>query len=129
MVARVLLVVAALAAGTWLVVQERAARAEERLIEVAFESQGVPPASADLLATARRWNPDRRPDLFEGVIQARRGDTAGVIATLRRVTQQEPANLEAWGLLRSAASDSNPELAQQARERARALSPLQDREQ
>ena len=129
MLARVLLAVVALTAGTWLVVQERAASAEERLIEVAFESKDVPPNSRELLAQARRWNPDTRPELFAGVILARQGNAAGAIAAIQRVTREEPENLEAWGLLRSAALDDEPELAQQARERARALSPLQNREQ
>ncbi|MBE2316391.1 hypothetical protein DVA67_010415 [Solirubrobacter sp. CPCC 204708] len=126
MVARVLLVVAALVAGTWLVVQARAGRAEERLIELAFEAPEPPPQaeSERLLTQARRWNPDRRPELFEGVILARQGRTREAIATLQAVTRAEPANLEAWGLLRSAAADTDPAIAQQAAARARALSPL-----
>ena len=127
MLARVLLAVVALAAGAWLVVQERAARAEERLIEVAFESDGTPPDSTALLDRARRWNPDTRPDLFEGVILARQGKRPQAIAKLQAVTRAEPANLEAWGLLRSA-GEGTP-VADEAAARARALSPLQDREQ
>ena len=118
MLARVLLAVVALAAGTWLVVQERAASAEERLIEIAFESKDAPPDSDALLAQARRWNPDTRPDLFEGVILARQGDTAAAIAAIQRVTREEPANLEAWGLLRSAAKARRwPTRRQSVRER------------
>jgi predicted Zn-dependent protease len=122
---RVVLAVLALAAGAWLVVQERAARAEQALIMLAFESREPPPVaeSERLLARARRLNPDRRPDLFEGVILARQGRPDAAIAVIRGVTRAEPENLEAWALLVSAAERVDPALARAARARARELAP------
>jgi predicted Zn-dependent protease len=125
MAVRILLVVAALVAGGWLAVQERAARAEQRLTTLAFESRGRPDAAeADrLLRAARLLNPDRRPDLFEGVIRSRQGRPADAIAVLRRATQAEAANIEAWALLASTAERRDPALAAQARAQARKLAP------
>ena len=119
---RTLLIVAALAAGAWLAAQERAARAEERLVAIAFEN-GDPRDAQALLQTSRRLNPDHRPDLFEGVIVGRQGDFRRAAALFERVTKAEPENIEAWGLLASAAQRVDPARAQQARARARELSP------
>jgi predicted Zn-dependent protease len=119
---RIVLILAALLAGAWLVVQERAARAEQRLTAIAFENRD--PADAQrLLKTDRRLNPDRRPDLFEAVILGRTGDFKGAVALIQRVTRAEPENIEAWGLLGSAAQRVDPKLAAEAKARARALSP------
>ena len=124
MAARILLLTAALVAGAWLAVQERAARAEQRLTEIAFLSRAAPGPEADaLLRTDRRLNPDRRPDLFEAVIRGRQGRTADAIAILTRVTRAEPENIEAWGLLASAAARTDPALAARARAAARRLAP------
>jgi predicted Zn-dependent protease len=119
---RILLIVAALTAGAWLVVQERAARSEQGLTKIAFENGDLDDAPR-LLEVDRRLNPDHRPDLFEGVILRRRGDFRGAVAAIQRVTKAEPDNIEAWGLLASAAARVDPALAEQARARARALSP------
>jgi predicted Zn-dependent protease len=119
---RILLIVAALTAGAWLYVQERAARAEQGLTKIAFENGNLDHAQR-LLEADRRLNPDHRPDLFEGVILGRRGDFRGAVTAIERVTKAEPENIEAWGLLSSAAARVDPGLADLARARARALSP------
>ena len=119
---RILLIVAALTAGAWLAVQERAARAEEKLTGIAFENQDPRDAQA-LLKADRRLNPDQRPDLFEGVILGKQGDFRAAVAMFERVTRAEPENIEAWGLLASAAQRVDPALAARAKARARALSP------
>jgi predicted Zn-dependent protease len=119
---RILLIVAALTAGAWLYVQERAARAEQGLTKIAFENGNLDHAQR-LLEADRRLNPDHRPDLFEGVILGRRGDFRGAVTAIQRVTKAEPENIEAWGLLSSAAARVDPGLADLARARARALSP------
>ena len=125
MLARVLLLVVALGAGGWLFVQERAARAESRLTHLAFETKGPVDAAevSSELATGRRLNPDRRPDLFEGVLLAREGRPRAAVAALRRGVAAEPENVEAWALLASAAARLDPALATQARARVRALAP------
>ena len=125
---RVLLVLLALLAGGWLVVQERAARAESELEAIAFDPGGAlgPETVAraeDLLRADRRLNPDRRPDLYEAVVLGRAGRTREAIAVLRRTVAAEPENLEAWALLARAARTEDPALAARARARQRELAP------
>src|SRR4051795_12047755 len=125
MLARAVLLVAALAAGGWLAVQERAARAERELTHLAFETKGpIDAAKArSLLATDRRLNPDRRPDPFAGVLLPREGQPRAAIAALRRAVAAEPENVEAWALLASAAARLDPGRAARARARFQALAP------
>ena len=119
---RIVLIVAALLAGGWLAVQARAARAEQQLTAIAFE-QGDAADAQRLLKADRLLNPDRRPGLFEGVILGKQGDFPGAVAAIGRVTRAEPENIEAWGLLASAAKRTDPALAARARATARKLSP------
>jgi len=119
---RILLIAAALLAGAWLVTQTRAARAENELTTIAFE-KGDPADAQRLLEQDRLLNPDHRADLFEGVILGRQGDFRGAVAAFRRVTTAEPENIEAWGLLASAAKRTDPRLAARAAATARRLAP------
>jgi Flp pilus assembly protein TadD len=119
---RIVLIVAALLAGAWLATQVRAARAEDRLTTIAFEN-GDPRDAPALLDADRLLNPDRRPDLFEGVILGRKGDFPGAVKAIQRVTTAEPQNIEAWGLLASAAKRTDPRLAAEAAATARRLAP------
>jgi tetratricopeptide repeat protein len=125
---RALIVVIALLAGGWLVVQERAAQAEGDLEAIAFSpGGGLDPATVarakDLVRTDRRLNPDRRPDLYEAVVLGRSGRTREAIAVLERTVAAEPENLEAWALLAGAAKTEDPALAARARARQRELAP------
>jgi Flp pilus assembly protein TadD len=122
---RIALIVAALLAGAWLAVQTRAARAEEQLTTIAFENGNVADAPP-LLKADRLVNPDHRADLFEGVILGKRGDFPGAVVAFQRVTTAEPENIEAWGLLASAAKRTDPALAARAQAAARRLSPPVD---
>jgi Flp pilus assembly protein TadD len=119
---RIVLILAALLAGAWLATQARAARAENRLARIAYEGRNLAEAPT-LLEADRLLNPDTRPDLFEGVILGHRGDFAGAVAAIRRVTRAEPENIEAWGLLASAAKRADPRLAAEAAATARRLAP------
>ena len=125
---RALIVAAALLAGGWLAVQERAARAEVELQSIAFDPGGAlgPETVAraeDLLRADRLLNPGRRPDLYEAVVLGRAGRTPEAIAVLRRTVAAEPENLEAWALLARAARTEDPALAARARARQRELAP------
>jgi predicted Zn-dependent protease len=125
---RVAIVLLALAAGGWLAVQERAARAEEELTTLAFDIEGRLGAAqisriGDLLDTARRLNPDRRPDLIEAFLLLRRGREREAVALLRRVVRDEPASVEGWALLARAAARVDPRSAAVARARLRVLAP------
>lgn len=126
--ARLLLVALAVLAGGWLLVQERAARAEGRLAVLAFQTRGeLTPEQVRrgeaLLRADRRLDPDRRPDLYEAVLLGRRGRTAEAVAVLRDTVRAEPENLEAWALLARSAAQVDPRLAAAARARAWALAP------
>src|SRR4051812_22298176 len=105
---RIVLIVVALLAGGWLFTQERATKAEEGLTRIGFEGKGDPAKVPDLLKTARRLNPDHRPDLFAAVVLARQDKTQQAIAAARRATKAEPENLEAWALLASIAEGTDP---------------------
>ena len=120
---RIVLIVLALAAGGWLLTQERATRAQEALTRIGFEGKGDPSTAPALLDTARRLNPDHRPDLFEGVVLAREHRIAQAITAIRRATTAEPNNLEAWALLASVAAKTDPKIAAQARAQTRRLAP------
>jgi predicted Zn-dependent protease len=120
---RIVLIVLALAAGGWLFLEERAVRAQTQLTRIGFEGKGDPARAPALLATARRLNPDRRPDLFEGVVLARQNKIPQAIAAIRKATTAEPENLEAWALLASVAQRSDPKTAAEARAHTRALAP------
>jgi Flp pilus assembly protein TadD len=119
---RIVLIAAALLAGAWLTTQVRAAHAENQLTTIAFENGNLNDAQR-LLKADRLLNPDHRPDLFEGVILGKRGDFPGAVAAIERVTSAEPENIEAWGLLASAAKRTDPALAVRAQATARQLSP------
>ncbi len=119
---RIVLIVAALLTGSWLAVQARAAHAENQLTAIVFENGDLNDAQR-LLKADRLLNPDRRPDLFEGVILGKRGDFPGAVAAIQRVTSAEPENIEAWGLLASAAARTDPRVAAEARAAARRLAP------
>lgn len=126
--ARLLLVALAVPAGGWLLVQERAARAEGRLAVLAFQTRGeLTPEQVRrgeaLLRADRRLNPDRRPDLYEAVLLGRQGRAAEAVAVLRGSVRSEPESLEAWALLARAAAEVNPRVAATARARARVLAP------
>ena len=125
---RITLVALALLAGGWLAVQERAADAEQELDRIAFRPGGaLTPAEVaraeDLLETARRLNPDRRPDLYEAVVLGRDGREREAVAVLRKTVAAEPENLEAWALLARTARRADPRLAARARARLRVLAP------
>jgi hypothetical protein len=126
--ARVALALVALAVGGWLAFQERAARAEERLTQLAFATRGpLAPAAArrgeDLLRADRLLNPDRRPDQIESVLLVREGRTRAAVALLLRTARARPEDVQTWALLAVAASRVDPRLAARARARVRALAP------
>jgi len=122
MVARVLVVVLALAAAGFLVVQERGARAADRLTGAALTA--ADPAKAEALErTATRLNPDTQPLLDLGIVEARaeRFEAAG--ARFAEVTRREPRNARAWTLLCTVAKRYDSDLAATACARVRALVP------
>jgi Flp pilus assembly protein CpaB len=125
MVARVVVAVVALAAAGLLAVQERAARATDRITATALadpDPQRLAAARADL-PTARRWNPDTIPAQDLAVAEARAGHYEQAGERLLAVTRQEPENARAFDLLCSIAKRYDSDLAGTACARLRALAP------
>jgi Flp pilus assembly protein TadD len=121
-VARVALLVVAVAALGWLAVSIGSSAAQDELIRLGFRI-GPPPDRErvqELADRARVLSPDRRADLAEGVALQRAGDRAGAVRAFRRAARAEPESIEAWALLERVAE---PELAAEARRRVRELAP------
>ena len=123
MVARVALLVLAVAVIGWFAVAVGSSRAQNELIDLGVPGHGAEPTReriSELADRARRLSRDRRADLAEGVALRRIGDRAGAVRAYERVARAEPDNVEAWGLL---VRDAKPPLATEARRRLRALVP------
>jgi Flp pilus assembly protein TadD len=123
MLARLALLVLAVAVVGWLGVSVVSSRAQDELIDVGVPHHGPAPDRERVRALAERarlLTRDRRADLAEGVALRRLGDTAGAVRAFERVARTEPENVEAWALL---ARDADPPLAAEARRRLRALAP------
>jgi hypothetical protein len=122
---RVLVAVIALAVAGFLAVQERGARAADRI--AAAVTADPDPArlrrATEDLAAARRWNPDTTPELSLALVEARAGrwDRAG--ERIAAVTRAEPRNARAWQLLCVVAKRYDSGLAATACGRARELAP------
>ena len=125
MIARILVAALALALAGFLVVQERGARAADRITGAALADpnpQRLAEATSDL-ATAERWNPDTTPALDLAIAEARAGRYAQAGARIVAVTRQEPENARAFQLLCSVAKRYDSDLAATACARVRALAP------
>ena len=126
---RALIVAAALLAGGWLAVQERAARAEVELESIAFDPGGAldaghrrPRAGSAAHRSAPEPRPAARP-LRGGRARPRRPHPRGDRRAAGATVAAEPENLEAWALLARAARTEDPALAARARARQRELAP------
>jgi hypothetical protein len=125
MLARILVAVLALAAAGFLVVQERGARAADRITSAALADpnpQRLAAAQQDL-ATARRWNPDTTPALDLAIAEARAGRSEQAGRRIVAVTREEPENARAFQVLCSVAERYDSDLAATACARVRVLAP------
>ena len=131
-VARVVVIVFALAAAAWLTVAARSFSAQDRIATLALENEN--PTAQDLAEArtlvdrATTLNPDVRVEQAIGVLEFRTGDQAGAVETFQALVTEEPRNAELWALLARVARDHDPPLAARAvaGERARAP-PLEQR--
>src|SRR3954447_16957465 len=122
---RIVLIVVALAAAGWLVMEERSARATDRITRAALATPDparLRQAERDL-KTATRLNPDTTPYLDLAIAEARAGDIRKAGTRLEAVTRKEPENVRAWQLLCSVAPGYDSDLAATACARERALAP------
>ena len=125
MFVRVLVAALALALAGFLAVQERGARAADRITGTALADpnpQRLAEATSDL-ATAERWNPDTTPALDLAIAEARAGRYPQAGARIVAVTRQEPENARAFQLLCSVAKRYDSDLAATACARVRVLAP------
>jgi hypothetical protein len=125
MAVRVLIVVLALAAAGFLAVQERGARAADRLTGAALvdPDPAALPAAAALERTATRLNPDLQPLLDLAIAEARAGRYQSAGSRISEVTRREPRNARAWTLLCTVAKRYDSDLAATACARLRVLVP------
>jgi Flp pilus assembly protein TadD len=117
---RILVLVIALMGAGFLVVQERGARAADRLTGAALT--GEAPSEADE-RLASKWNPDTQPMLDFAIAEARAGRYPESGARIVAVTRVEPRNARAWTLLCTVAKRYDSDLAATACARARDLAP------
>jgi Flp pilus assembly protein TadD len=117
---RLLVIVIALAGAGFLAVQERGARAADRLTGAALTAK--PPSAADE-RRATKWNPDTQPTLDFAIAEARAGKFGAAGARIVAVTRAEPRNARAWTLLCTVAKRYDSDLAATACARARDLAP------
>jgi hypothetical protein len=125
MAVRILVATLALALAGFLVVQERGARAADRITRAALADpspERLAAAQADL-ATAQRWNPDTNPAQELAIAEARAGQQQQALERLVAVTEQEPEDAGAFQLLCSLAKRYDSDLAVTACARARVLAP------
>jgi hypothetical protein len=128
MVARVLVLVAALAAVAFLVVEERAAEGADAVSRLSLRPHGTPSAAdlaraRDLVARARHVSPDTAPSLDLAVLQGRAGRFRAAVAGASAVAAEEPRNIRAWALIALAARPYDSGLAARARARVLSLAP------
>jgi hypothetical protein len=124
-IARLVVVVAAVAVIAWLGVMERDTRLLARA-DHAARARDYAAAERDLRAagtlTADTTGDLRRAFLLQGT---RRG--ADARALLEDVVRREPDNLTAWGLLLTFSREADPAAAARARAQVRRLDPLRAR--
>jgi predicted Zn-dependent protease len=118
-------VAVAVVAGIW----AHSASLESRAQKIAQRPpQSLSAAEVDraarLFEGARAHNPDQRPVEREAGMLIRTGRLRQALALLGPVVRKEPDNLTAWVLIANAARESDPALAREALNRARALNPL-----
>jgi predicted Zn-dependent protease len=126
-VARIVVVVLALAGAAWLTVAARSFSAQDQIATLALDDEN--PTTRDLARArslvdrAKVLNPDVRVEQSIGVLEFRTGDQAGAVETFQALTVREPRNAELWALLARVARDGDPPLAARAAARQRALAP------
>lgn len=127
--ARVVLIVVAigalLALGWWTrasVLEQQAQRVSDNPFRVTDRAQAN--QALERLERAAELNPDRRPELVEGVLLLRAERPRRAVASFSELVRAEPENVEAWAFLAVAAADVAPGRARRARARVAELNPL-----
>jgi predicted Zn-dependent protease len=124
---RAAIVVLAVAAIAWLGAGIAASRAQDDLGRLVATTAQATRAdferAAELREKAERWAPGRRPSLLEATLRMKGDDRAGAARLLEDIVADEPENAEAWLLLAQASEEGDPERAERAMERVRALAP------
>lgn len=124
---KILLLLSAAAAITWLALGLHSARLQAAGVERFHAGEELSPQKigeiAQLFRAARASNPDTLPYLAEAYLYISTGSPSNAISLLQTVVRREPDNYFAWKLLTSAAAEEDPELAEQAERRLREIGP------
>lgn len=141
MVVRIVLVVAALAAGAWCATGLRSAQLEadaQALLTQgssgsdfsSFVRRATPERllkAAGLYEDARRWAPRQTNVTFEAGLLAQAGRRGEAVRLIEGFVRREPDNPDAWVALATLLADRDPQRAAAARRRATELSPPVER--
>jgi hypothetical protein len=126
-IARIAVVLFALAVAGWLALGFVQARAERQAEEVALPLRQLSPGelarARDLLDRAGTLNPDPQRDITRGILLIDQNRHAAAARAFLEVTRREPENIEAWSWVQNAARDRDPRLARLVEERMRELRP------
>lgn len=129
MIARAVVLVAALATAGWLAATIPSVRAKARGEAVVDRPEREQLSAADVdralddFASARRRQPDGGVARLEASLLIRAGRRDEATTVLRPLVREEPRNVTAWALLSLALVRSDPAGAERARDRARELAP------
>jgi predicted Zn-dependent protease len=126
---RVALVVVAVLALGWLVVQERATVLQRRGVSAAghLAVPGNAARAERAFRDARFLNPDTDPDVGRAVLYLARKQRGRAKALLDGVLRKEPDNLTAWAVLYSVSRDRDAATARRALAARARLDPLSAR--
>jgi predicted Zn-dependent protease len=125
---RVGLVVVALAACAWLLVQYHDAQLTASAKAITLDPYSTPSEIRTALDEASRTgtlNPDPyEARVFQALLEVRAGRRATAIKRLESVVRDQPSYVEAWRLLSQVSEQTDPELSARAAARVLMLDPL-----
>jgi predicted Zn-dependent protease len=103
---RVAIVSAAVIVCLWFALGARQAIDLSRATAITQGSSALSPGQArradELLSAASTLNPDRQVDVVRGIVALARNQSSLATTILRRVTREEPMNLQGWVYLAQA---------------------------
>ncbi len=118
---RVVLFAVALVVASWLALSLANERIQVSGIRLMAEQPPQPGLALDNFRQASRLSASQQPELFEASAYFAQGRREKAVAMLRGLLAEEPDNRTGWLLLSTWLRPTNPDAADAAAERARAL--------